>query len=441
MWIDPRYYDLGRVQGDQWDVAFAEVGAGPGGRQVQDVVGADTLATGRGYTFSPVTLIGYPGGDAQPLTCTSSTTEFTPTDGAPGSFLRIPCDDYRDGTSGGPFLVNVDPATGTGDLVGIIGGWDTGGPTADVSYSSYFGSDIQQLYDAAVAGGAPARPSVLPAAAVWQHATATASGFFAPSPTPGRDYSDLVARYSDGSLVLYRGAGGGRFDKAVTLAGAGSAFRTAVSLTAGDFTGANTYDLLVRWADGSLSLFPDVDAAGLHKQIRLVGPGSLWKHAVTITAGRFSTTDHWPDDLVVRWSDGELTLYPDVDARGLHREVQLLRPNSRWTHAVSISGGDFAGSNTWDLMVRTDDGTLLLLPDVDERGLHQEIRVRPPGSLWTHATVATAGAYAGDVWTDDYLVRWSDGEVSMYVDSGTALGGERIAVAPVAGSGLPTARG
>ena len=110
-----------------------------------------------------------------------------------------------------------------------------------------------------------------------------------------------------------------------------------------------------------------------------------------------------------------------VDARGLHREVQLLRPNSRWTHAVSISGGDFAGSNTWDLMVRTDDGTLLLLPDVDERGLHQEIRVRPPGSLWTHATVATAGAYAGDVWTDDYLVRWSDGEVSMYVDSGTAL--------------------
>ncbi|MGW2636966.1 trypsin-like serine peptidase [Streptomyces sp. NPDC001348] len=135
VWIDQRYYDRGHGKGASWDVAFAQVGARSDGRRVQDVVGGNTLVTGRGYVFPRVRLIGYPNTDRQPLTCTNSTTRFTPTDGTPGSYLRIACADYRSGTSGGPFLANFDPHTGTGDVVGSIGGWKTGGPTADISYS------------------------------------------------------------------------------------------------------------------------------------------------------------------------------------------------------------------------------------------------------------------------------------------------------------------
>ncbi|MFE9499379.1 trypsin-like serine peptidase [Streptomyces collinus] len=162
VWIDQRYYDRGHTKGAPWDVAFARLGARSDGKQVQDVVGGNTLVTGRGYAFPKVRLIGYPNTDRQPLTCTNSTTRFTPTDGAPGSYLRIACNDYRSGTSGGPFLANFNTHTGKGDVVGSIGGWKTGGPTADVSYSPYFGSDIRRLYDAAVAGSPPARPGVLP---------------------------------------------------------------------------------------------------------------------------------------------------------------------------------------------------------------------------------------------------------------------------------------
>lgn len=440
IWIDPHYYDRGRVQGDQWDVAFAEVGPGSNGKQVQDVVGANNLATGRGYAFDNVTLIGYPGNDAQPLTCTTNTTQFTPTDGTPGSFLRIACQDYRTGTSGGPFLANFNPQTGTGDVVGSIGGWDTGGPTADVSYSSYYGTDIQNLYDTAVSGAAPARPNVLPNASTMTHAATITSGYFAPSPTPGKDFSDMIVRWSDGELTLYRGAGNGRFDKEITLAKSGSVWSKAVSITAGDFAGSNTYDLVVRWADGSLSLFPDVDATGLHKQVVLVKPGSLWQHASTITAGRFSSTDKWPDDLIVRWSDGEMTLYPDVDSAGLHNQVQLAKPHSVWTHATSVAAGDFAGTNTWDLVVRWSDGEVDVYPDVDEHGVKTEVRERNSSALWTNATLTTAGNYGTGPWPDDYLVRWSDGELSMYGNTGRALGPESVLIPAPSGSTLPPVR-
>ncbi|SOD84651.1 serine protease [Streptomyces sp. Ag109_G2-15] len=161
VWIDQRYYDRGHTKGAPWDVAFVRLGARSDGKRVQDVVGGNALVTGRGYAFPRVRLIGYPSTDRQPLTCTNSTTRFTPTDGTPGSYLRIACDDYRSGTSGGPFLANFNTHTGRGDVVGSIGGWKTGGPTADVSYSPYFASDIRRLYDAAVAGAPPARPGVL----------------------------------------------------------------------------------------------------------------------------------------------------------------------------------------------------------------------------------------------------------------------------------------
>lgn len=165
VWIDSRYYDRGHVEGAPWDVAFVQVGARSDGKKVQDVVGGNTLVTGRGYVFPRIRLVGYPGTDRQPLTCTNTTTRFTPRDGTPGSYLRIACDDYRSGTSGSPFLANFDARTGTGDVVGSIGGWKTGGPTADVSYSSYFGSDIRRLYNAAVTGSEPARPHTRPGAA------------------------------------------------------------------------------------------------------------------------------------------------------------------------------------------------------------------------------------------------------------------------------------
>jgi hypothetical protein len=64
--------------------------------------------------------------------------------------MEFDCGGYTDGTSGGPFLANVHPATGRGAVLGVIGGYEQGGNTPSVSYSARFGRTIRDLYDKAV---------------------------------------------------------------------------------------------------------------------------------------------------------------------------------------------------------------------------------------------------------------------------------------------------
>ncbi|MEU9027334.1 hypothetical protein AB0D46_07340 [Streptomyces sp. NPDC048383] len=153
MWIDPRYRREGPDRAATLDVAFARVGPNSRGTAVENAVGGNRLVTGATFAHSRVTLIGYPSSAARPRVCFNRTTKFTSKEvRIPGSFLRIACTGYPGGTSGGPFLTRYNQRTGTGDVVGVIGGWKTGGTTPDISYSSYFGAQVRKLYQAAVSG-------------------------------------------------------------------------------------------------------------------------------------------------------------------------------------------------------------------------------------------------------------------------------------------------
>ncbi|GAA0287932.1 hypothetical protein GCM10010302_27870 [Streptomyces polychromogenes] len=153
IWIASRYRAEGAAKAATLDVAFAQVGPDADGEEVEDVVGGNRLVTGATFTHPKVVLIGHPAPAPRPRVCVNKTTKFTSTDPAsPGSFLRIDCTGYPGGTSGGPFITRFDEDTATGDVVGVIGGWETGGPTADTSYSAYFGAEIRKLYQSAVAG-------------------------------------------------------------------------------------------------------------------------------------------------------------------------------------------------------------------------------------------------------------------------------------------------
>ena len=63
----------------------------------------------------------------------SPSSEAVPID--PGTFPRIACDGFVGGTSGGPMLV---PWPGGWAVIGVIGGYHTGGNTPQISYSAYF---------------------------------------------------------------------------------------------------------------------------------------------------------------------------------------------------------------------------------------------------------------------------------------------------------------
>lgn len=153
VWIDQRYKTQGAEKAATLDVAFAAVGPNAAGVRLENAVGGNRLVTGATYTHAKVTLIGHPASASRPRVCVNRTTKFTSKDpNSPGSFLRIDCTGFPGGTSGGPFIARYDGKTRTGDVVGVIGGWKTGGPTADTSYSAYFGAEIRKLYQAAVAG-------------------------------------------------------------------------------------------------------------------------------------------------------------------------------------------------------------------------------------------------------------------------------------------------
>ena len=129
------------------DVAILRVSQPGSSVPIENVTGAEELRTGTPTDHELVQVIGYPDGSNQAITCQNWLKEPM-TDQ-----LEFDCGGYTDGTSGGPFLSKVDPTTGQGTVIGVIGGYEQGGNTPQVSYSAVFGSNVAALYKTAVAGG------------------------------------------------------------------------------------------------------------------------------------------------------------------------------------------------------------------------------------------------------------------------------------------------
>jgi V8-like Glu-specific endopeptidase len=125
------------------DIAFLV--AGRAGTHIQRHTGAETLMVDQPSQL--VQVIGYPDGTNEPITCTAPARNFDR-----AREMVFDCDDYTDGTSGGPFLAHVNPKTGDGWVIGVIGGYQEGGNTPNISYSPRFFSAVQDLYETAVAG-------------------------------------------------------------------------------------------------------------------------------------------------------------------------------------------------------------------------------------------------------------------------------------------------
>ncbi|MDH6110423.1 V8-like Glu-specific endopeptidase [Kitasatospora sp. MAP12-15] len=126
----------------EYDVAFLHVRP-LDGEQIEDVLGGNSLGLNLGFDL-PVTVTGYPFTREEPITCSTRTTAQSSTQ------ERFDCGAFSDGTSGSPWLTDVDPATGLGTVVGVIGGYQAGGDTPDVSYSVSFDDRVSALYREAI---------------------------------------------------------------------------------------------------------------------------------------------------------------------------------------------------------------------------------------------------------------------------------------------------
>jgi hypothetical protein len=93
-----------------------------------------------------VQVIGYPDDAGRPIRCTAEAHAYDP-----GTLLQLvfDCDGYTAGTRGGPFLSRVNNKTGDGSVIGVIGGYQEGGDSPNISYSSKFLANVRELYDTA----------------------------------------------------------------------------------------------------------------------------------------------------------------------------------------------------------------------------------------------------------------------------------------------------
>jgi V8-like Glu-specific endopeptidase len=124
------------------DVAFLTV-TGPGGARIQNITGGERLGIGQA-AGQYVRVIGYPQAANVPIRCGNVVRSFSPTQ------LVFDCGGYTDGTSGGPLLEDVNPTSGLGTVIGVIGGYQQGGDTPSVSYAARFGALVADLYRTAV---------------------------------------------------------------------------------------------------------------------------------------------------------------------------------------------------------------------------------------------------------------------------------------------------
>jgi V8-like Glu-specific endopeptidase len=135
--VDPRWIS---DSDPDLDFGFMIVHQDGNSRTLQSETGANQLGSNLSFDL-PVQVTGYPDGASQAVTCATPSTQ------ADTYQLRFDCDGFPNGTSGSPWVTNVNPATGLGTVVGVIGGYEEGGDTPQVSYSSYFDQDITDLYD------------------------------------------------------------------------------------------------------------------------------------------------------------------------------------------------------------------------------------------------------------------------------------------------------
>ncbi|MFD2418231.1 trypsin-like serine peptidase [Amycolatopsis pigmentata] len=130
-WADSSDSDL--------DVGFLVVHQAGNPRPLESETGANQLGTNHGFV-NTVVLSGYSDDSEEPTACRNVT-------GRQDSYqMRIDCPGFQDGTSGGPWVTGAASASDVGTVIGVIGGYQLGGDSPDVSYSSYFDDDIAALY-------------------------------------------------------------------------------------------------------------------------------------------------------------------------------------------------------------------------------------------------------------------------------------------------------
>jgi hypothetical protein len=138
------HYSSGESDASDYDYAFAQVAPNSVGQLVQDVTGGYHLAYTSSY-YLYVTALGYPEISSDPADEAIRCSPNYRTGKLAGyRQMVLYCTGFYGGTSGGPWVTYFNGTTG--NLIGLTGGYDEGGPNSWISYSPIFDSRIFSLF-------------------------------------------------------------------------------------------------------------------------------------------------------------------------------------------------------------------------------------------------------------------------------------------------------
>jgi hypothetical protein len=184
------------------------------------------------------------------------------------------------------------------------------------------------------------------------------TALLAPGDWSGDGRPDLLARTADGLLLLYRGNGGGGF-----LSGSGeqigSGWQSLTALLAPrDWNGDGHPDVLARTSEGALLMYRGNGSGGfLQPTAQRIGSG--WQVFTALLAPTDWSGDGKPD-LIARDRDGLLFMYRG-NGRGGFITGQRERIGSGWQGFTALfAGGDFSGDGRPDILARDAEGLLFM---------------------------------------------------------------------------------
>jgi heme oxygenase len=173
----------------------------------------------------------------------------------------------------------------------------------------------------------------------------------------GDGRTDLLARQTDGTLLMYRGNGRSGFATGTgeSLGGGWQGFTALV--TPGDFNGDSKPDILARQSDGALLLYRGNGDSGFAGPGVAVGTG--WQDFTALLGPGDFSGDGNPD-VLARGADGTLWMYRG-NGKGGWVTGSGEKIGTGWQSFTALAArGDFSGDGNPDVLARQSGGALLM---------------------------------------------------------------------------------
>ena len=154
-----------------------------------------------------------------------------------------------------------------------------------------------------------------------------------------------------------------------------------------DVNGDGHLDVLARFSDGNLFVYPGTGESGMKTFGERYQIGSGWNDASFI--GIADLNGDGRQDVLARFSDGNLYVYPGTGGTGMSTLGDRYQVGTGWNDATAIAVGDLSGDGKADVLARFGDGNLWVYPGTGGPGMSTFGDRYQVGSGWNDATALT----------------------------------------------------